>query len=215
MGLWSILAFSAFRISLIVLSFIFLIFGVGLVYTTAAGQTSYLVSTPTNVCQINYNSVLTPSQILSQNCTVASNDWVQLHLKSQFNMTLTIWLNSTSTHGLQLLYNTSDSRKISADFPIYYAGSLQANVDNYGTEPNAVSGNLSVLTMTQVSTPAVTTTHPFRNYGLGILLLSLLALFLLIWNPGRILTRRSDLKSTSDRLAIRRRVEEEPLADSR
>ncbi|MHB8565929.1 MAG: hypothetical protein ACYC7D_03200 [Nitrososphaerales archaeon] len=186
------MAFSAFRISLIVFVFFLLIVGIVLIYASQSQQISYLISTPTDACQINYNSVLTPSQNSKGSCAVSKNDWVVFHLKSQFNVTVTIWLNSNSSSGAQLVYNATNTKSIAADFPIFSAGSLNAILDNNQEEANTVLGNLSVMVVLQVATPAFFTTHPYRDYGLGIATASLAALFLLVWNPGNIAARKKD-----------------------
>lgn len=205
------MAFNPFRILAILFFLVLLILSVALIYSTASQVTSYMISTPTNVCQINYNSEFAPSQNQIQSCAVSSNDWVQLHIKSQFNMTITIWLHSNSSNGLELLYNASSLKKVSTDFPIFGSGSLQVSVDNYGLQPNSVSGNLSVFTMLQVNTLALATVHPLRSYGLGSLFVSVFALFVLVWNPGRIVTKKTQLRlisASSDRLMIKKSSDE-------
>ena len=186
------MAFSLFRILLIVIFFFTLVVGIALVYISEPQQTTYLISAPTDTCQIIYNSVLTPSQISNESCAVAKNDWVVFLLKSQFNLSATIWLNSSSSSGSQLLYNATNTKNIAADFPILSDGSLNSILYNNQNDANTLKGNFSVFTMAQNATSFFITAYPYRDYGLGLSGVSLLALFLLVWNPGNIVTRKKD-----------------------
>jgi hypothetical protein len=165
--------------------------GVGLIYTQAVQQTSYLASSPEATCQISLSMILSPFQVSSNSCRISSNNWIQLHGKAQYNLTMSLWLNTTSNSFPQLLFNESNMN-FGADFPVFENGSIVAQLNNYLDRVNTLQGNLSVLAMQVSNTPAKIIGHPYRDLGLGVVGVSIVALFMLIWNPGKFISRALD-----------------------
>jgi len=184
------------RIVLCILFSIIILIGVGLIFVTRLDPVVQPYDSESNVCTFEYAIQLNPSQTKTNNCAVLQNDWLQLSVESNLNVTLSIALAKVGGGQLMLFNNTSTN--LNATFPIPESGAIISSLTNVSGNVSEVNGSLSIDTATSTNTTILTTTEPYRFVGLGLVGIGALGIFLVVWNPplsgtvGTLPTRRDN-----------------------
>ncbi|HKW03733.1 MAG TPA: hypothetical protein VJN71_00415 [Nitrososphaerales archaeon] len=175
---------SALRISLIAVFTILIIVGIlfANIPTTALSK-----NTPANgqseACSQILSTRLFPLHSLQSSCPINSNEWVTLNLNS--SLTSSVDLSFNSSGRLTSLYRGS-ATSYALTFPASANGSVIATVSNSGSGYLQVSGVMSVYVNTEGLVTTYSYVHQYRTEGYSLVGVSLLALFLLVWNPRQI-----------------------------
>jgi hypothetical protein len=166
--------------SCFVLSIIVLI-GVGLIFVTRLDPGTQQYNSQTTVCSFEYAIQLNPSQAKTNNCAVIQNDWLQLSVESNLNVTLTIYLAKVSGGQINLFNNTSTN--LNASFPIPFSGAIISVLNNTADNVSVINGSLTVMAEAPAIATLLSTVEPYRTVGEALVGIGALAIFLVVWNP--------------------------------
>ena len=185
------------RILLCLVFSIIMLLGIGLSFVSRLDPIVQSYDSQKSVCRFAYAIQLNPSQTLSNNCAVLQNDWLQLSVKSNLNVSFSIALVKVTGGQITLFNNTSTN--LNASFPLSYSGAIVTQLSNTASNVSEVNGSLSVLSMVLDNTTSVNTVEPYRTIGEVLIGVGALGIFLVVWNPP--------LSGASVRLPVPKREE--------
>jgi hypothetical protein len=177
--------FSSLRKGLIVFfALLLLVSAFFLFYSETVNETSTF-QTQTTLCARNIAIRIAPSQTEVSSCSISQNEWLTFSLISTQSVPVVATILLNSSVGLFLIFNQSNTA-FSGVFPIGQNGSIVARIYNPTSKFAPVTGLVTVYAETQVQTTIPTIVFPFRLLGYGLITVSFIALFMLVWNPNRI-----------------------------
>jgi len=169
------------RIFLSIVFSILLVLGIGLIFVSRLDPVVLSYNSQKTVCNFEYSIQLSPTQSRSNDCAVLQNDWLQLAVKSNQNISFSIALTKVGGGQLTLFNNTGTN--LNASFPIRYNGAIIAKVTNSALNVSEINGSLSVLSAAIANTTTLNTVFPYRTVGEGLVGIGALAILLMAWNP--------------------------------
>lgn len=169
------------RIAICIIFVIIVLLGVGLIFASRLDPVMQPYDSQKTVCQFNYAIQLNPLQSRSNDCPVLQNDWLQLSVESNLNITLSILLDKVGGGQVTLYNNTSTS--LNASFPIVYNGAIVSTLSNGGVNVTEANGSLSVMSTTLDNATSLTVAYPYRTIGESLIALGGLVIFIVVWNP--------------------------------
>jgi hypothetical protein len=169
---------SAYALILVLL----VVAGLILVVEASLDPIVYNYQTATQVCDFPYTVQLNPYQTTQEDCAVLKGDWMELQMSSSYNLTVTVWLNLVNGAGRSVLFNDSGTN-LNASLPISSDGALIDQLYNSNSSAVSVNGSIAIYSSTIANTTILTTKHPYRTIGAGLLAVGALGLFFVIWNP--------------------------------
>jgi hypothetical protein len=170
------------RILVCVIFSIIALVGAGLIFVSRLDPVVESYNSQNTVCDFEYSIQLNPSQTKTNDCVVLQNDWVELSVESNQNISLSIAL--TKVGGGQVLLFNNTNTNLNASFPISSNGALVANLFNSASNVSEVNGSLTVSTAILANTTALDVAHPYRTIGEGLVGLGGLVIFVAVWNPS-------------------------------
>jgi hypothetical protein len=169
------------RILLCVVFSIIILLGIGLSFVSRLDPVVQSYDSQKSVCRFAYAIQLNPAQAQSNNCVVLANDWLQLSVKSNLNVSLSISLVKVTGGEVTLFNNTNTN--LNASFPLSYSGAIVAQLRNTANNVSEVNGSLSVMSLVLDNTTSLNTVEPYRTIGEVLIGVGALGAFLVVWNP--------------------------------
>ncbi len=172
------------RVIFVVVSIVLIIVSFGLIAFGTTSTQYYSSLEQTTVCQQSYANLYYPGGVLVKECAVAKGYWFEASANSLSgkNFTLQFLLDATGQSQQLLVYNFSGT-DANVDIPILINGTLFSRIGNIQTTSNSLNGSFTVYSLKNEETAVPYTAHAYSFVGSGLLALSFISLFLLVWNP--------------------------------
>lgn len=170
------------RVILCVVFSIIALLGVGLIFVSRLDPVTQTYDTQQTVCNFAYSIQLNPFQTKSNDCAVLRDDWVQLSIKSNQNVSLLIALTKVGGGQLTVFNNTGDD--LNASFPLTNDGAIVATLTNVANNVSEINGSLYVMGATTADASFLNTVYPYRTIGEGLVGLGVIVIIVAIWNPS-------------------------------
>ncbi len=170
------------RIILCIFFTVIVLLGVGLFFVSRVDPVVQSYDSQRSVCNFEYAIQLNPLQSQSNNCAVLQDDWLELSVASNLNVSLYVSLDKVSGGQVALFNDTGNN--LNASFPIVFSGAIIAILTNPASNVTEVNGSLTVMSEFLANTTALSTVEPYRTPGEALIGVGLLAIFLVAWNPS-------------------------------
>jgi len=143
------------------------------------------------VCQLSLPVGINSNQTIVKNCSVQLGNWLSLSIRADTNVTVSVLSNSGSQGGNFLLFNETGTN-IVANFPFQKNETVLISITNHQLSPALVTGITEILGASVLIVENLLILNPYRRDGYVIAAISVIALFFLVWNPNKIMTRGLD-----------------------